>query len=401
MTTAFHTALTWWNIHRDHITLISFPLIAGITLILALITALKLRKSYKEARNDKREATWISNYVTAVILIISADGMWRLLYMHMHIPPIVAIPVCFVAEGTMVALMALAAHRNADTQYNSPGPYAVGVWITAESFGLVVALNSTSALEFMLRLMIPNAAAMLWHLQLIAKNQKRPDAITWIWTPRNLAAQLGIIAPGDHSLADRKADRAAKKLAELAFAYQMATTTKDVSKAEAKLRRFTLTADDEVVAKAEAALRRVFTITDRTARARLSTPAVNLEICAAPETTPEPAAPAPAAEKPARALEIKTPTIPPVLAKTNGHTPDLRVPVVAASISRPAASGASVGARREADLAIVNRHRDELIRLHQDDNLNRTPVERLCGVNRRQADRIIGYVTVMIANIDG
>lgn len=386
--------ITKWNQHRDTIILIAYPTIAVITLAIALFVAYRIRKSYRAAKDSKNEATWISNYVMATILIISADGMWRILYMHMHIPAIVAVPVCFVSEGIIVALMALAKHRNADPAYGTPGPYAAGVWITAEAFGIVVALNSTSALEFLLRLLLPNSVAMLWHLQLIAKNAKKPDAITWRWTPRNLAAWAGIIEPGDRTLADRRSDRQAAKIARLRLTLEHHAETGDKrDQMERRLQRLTLTADDEVVAKAEAALRRAYTITDRTARDRLRTPLAQLELCATP-TTP-PAAPT----EPSTALDIKTPTIPPVT-KTNGHTPELRVPVVAASITRPAASGSAVEARRAADLRLVDQHRDALTALYRDDNLTRTTVENVCGVNRRQADRIKAYVEVLIANTE-
>lgn len=231
-------------------------LLVGVMAVVLLVIVGTLIWSARRGRPDR----WVANIVGLVVLALSAEGMWVVARERLHLPALFAGTVFFVGEAYMVAAMMRGNRHHA--KHGHPGKHAATVWIAAAVMGGIVSLNSASIVEFPLRVALPLAAAKLWHDTVTDDDVEREQS-SWKWTPRRLFIALGAIEAGDRDILEINRQRLIDKMTRAAF---------DLPKprAQRRLTRLALDADDDIV---EEVRRRVTRVTNI---AKLTRPGDNL-----------------------------------------------------------------------------------------------------------------------------
>jgi VanZ family protein len=362
--------------------------IAALT-IAALTLAIALWRSWSAAKRRSELEDWIGNVVTAMIMVLSAEGMFFLLTDRLRppLPPVLAFAVCSGVEGLMIVLSMLAKKHNAKHQH--PGKYGKAVWQIAFIGGSIVAFNSSSIIEFFLRLALPLGVAYLWWLKLTADNTKAPSKYTWRWSVANLLVRIGATEPGEKTVTEARQEQLRAQMVKLAYLYTTENRTRRQKQKLDKLRRLILQASAEdaaaVVKQLDLAYGiedRIAAVTQRGAQHQLSGDEQKREIIQIVSSTPEQSTPNRInGHQIIDTIEDATPE-----ERTNGyhHT----IPII--TPQRRAITSTAIAQR---DAQIIQKNWDALLGLLDAGTLCRSTIERACTydgdkVLRRQALRI-------------
>jgi hypothetical protein len=204
----------------------------------------------------------------AMSLGINAEGMWVVATQRLNLVPQFAVGVFAVFETYQITSMSLASDqykrttvRDADGRVikaGHPGKHGRAAFAFAFVFGLIVAINSHSAVEVALRLVLPVAVVVLWWNDLTAEGTGRPKS-RLAWTPTRLAERLGMLVPDvDDDLAAMARDRKVRALVRVGLRVHGGGRFERLH--ERRLTRLARAADDDMVAEVEGHVRRALSI---------------------------------------------------------------------------------------------------------------------------------------------
>lgn len=311
-----------------------------------------------QATHAKSRDTLLSTIVTAMILILSAEGMYMVLTTKIEhpIPPHLAWAVCAVVEGLLVICFREA--RKFNSRHGRPGPWGAAFWIFAAGGGSIVAMSTSSLVEITLRLALPLSVAMLHWIKLTA-DSSRAKTITWLITPTRLLARLGWLTAGEETLTEAQIKRQTRKIIYAAYRVSAAEerkATREAQRCKLKLRKLMLSATAEAADEAARQIRLSYGMEQRTI--------VAMRAGKADGTQPLPAQTAqePIAVSPSPRTQLALPP------------------------------GRSAEDRAEQDRQIFDQHRGVLLEVHKAGKLSRYRVEKTCGVKSRQAERIMALI---------
>lgn len=379
-----------WASSGQTIVLISM-VIAFVLSILAIWRAAKIVKA-KTAGTPAD--TIVRTIVTAMILALSAEGMYMVLTTKLDnpIPAYLAWAVCAVVEGLLVVLFREAQKFNKD--HGRPGPYGIAFWIVAAAGGAIVALSTTSLVEVFLRLALPLSVAMLHWIKLTA-NSSKTNKVTWLITPTRLLARLGWLTGEEETLTEAQIKRQIRKLTRAAYLYSSKKAdSRSKKRALRSLRKMMLDATPQVAEAVEQQIRLTYGMEHRIVGAMTEGQRLVSEI--AGQTDDQAALP-----------PVLSPAALPT--HTNGNTPT--APVLVGTPILPSLTGAQpasqprelpaaprTNADRDArDAAMMAKYRSRFLDLHRAGQLNRSQIERACAaggdkVLARQAMRLMGLL---------
>lgn len=315
-----------------------------------ILAALAIRQATHTNNSDT-----LSTVVTAMILALSAEGMYMVLTTKLEhpIPPYLAWAVCAVVEGLLVICFREAKRFNA--QHGRPGPWGAAFWGIATVGGGIVAMSTSSAVEITLRLTLPLSVALLHWIRLTAETS-RPKTVTWLITPTRILARLGWLTAGEETLTEAQIKRQTRKIIYAAYRVSAAEDQNQKGRAKRRklyLRKLMLSATPEAADEAARQIRLSYGMEQRTIAAMQAGKAEGTQ------TLPEQVAQEPAV--------ISSPP-----------REQLALP-----------PGRSAQERRAEDLKIFNRHQGVLLAGRKAGKLSRYRVEKICDVKSRQAERIM------------
>jgi len=389
--------------------------LAGMTIafILSVIAIWRAAKIVKTKTAGTPADTIVSTLVTAMILALSAEGMYMVLTTKLDnpIPAYLAWAVCAVVEGLLVVLFREAQKFN--KTHGRPGPYGIAFWIVAAAGGAIVALSTTSLVEVFLRLALPLSVAMLHWIKLTA-NSGKANKVTWLITPTRLLARLGWLTGEEETLTEAQVKRQIRKITRAAYLY---SSKKGGSRgrrvAIESLRKMMLDATPEIAEAVEQQIRLTYGMEHRIVGAMLEgqrlMDAITGQQNSDQQTDDQPALPYVFAP-------IEQPT-------RNGHKPSEMVMTSAnilpslssgqsaASEQLPTATRQALPSRTNADrdardTAMMIKYHDVFAKLRANGLLNRSQIERACAaggdkVLARQAIRLLNRMLAELAELDG
>lgn len=195
----------------------------------------------------------------AVAVALSAEGMWEAATEALHLAPYQALLLFAFAELSM-----LRAARRARTKVGAgkrPGVYGQIVWGVALAAGLIATTNAPNLTEHMIRLGAPLLVAWQWWADLADALRERTagkpqQRSSWIWTPRYIGIQLGLIRAGEQDLVQVDHNRRIHRLT--VTAHRLHHGSRWLARwRRARLRRLALQADDAMVTEARIRVARV------------------------------------------------------------------------------------------------------------------------------------------------
>lgn len=237
-------------------------LLAGMGAALAFMIG-----SFLIARRKGHTERWVSTITSVVVLGFMSEGMWEVAREKLHLPPHLAIFLFFVAEAMFVtAAMHARRHYRDTTEWSAPddeghrrivthghpGKHGNAVWVVAISSGLIVASNSTSLGEVLLRFALPVGAAYMWWSELTADGTGRPTG-TWRWGIRRILVRIGAIDPSGAHLDE--VDRERRVVALVVTATRVHDGARPVAWHKSRRARLLRSSDAETVAEAARRLR--------------------------------------------------------------------------------------------------------------------------------------------------
>jgi len=242
----------WVRDHRD-------ALVVGGLALTVLLLAWTVRKAIKSGRPDK----WLSVGSVVVGFGWSAEAMWEIATQKLHLAASFAVFVFIVFEIQLATAM-MRAERH-QREHKHPGKYGRTAWLIAVVMGCVAAMAGDSPVEVALRLAVPLLVTRQWWDGLTGDGTDKPDdAITWTWSPRRVLISLGLARPGAQDLFT--VDRQRQILALARVSHRLHSTHWRWRRAwyQMRLRRLSMTADDEMLDAARVHVERVWRSADRT-----------------------------------------------------------------------------------------------------------------------------------------
>lgn len=235
--------------------------ILGVGAVAIAVLALLIWRVVKRGKADKLATA----FAVAVATVFSADGMYEVATDRLHLAPSLALVVFGVAEAAMLAEATRAARLHART--GSLGVHGRAVWTIAVCAGVIVSLNGTSIIEFLLRLGMPVLVAALWWLgyQNEATRTKLAGAISWTISPRRVLVWLRLAEPGDVTVNDAATERLTKQMTIAGFKLHATISERAKARKTYQLQLMTLKATDDVADEVAARIARAYSIVDRTA----------------------------------------------------------------------------------------------------------------------------------------
>lgn len=235
--------------------------ILGVGAVALAALALLIWRVVKRGKSDKLA----TGFAVLVATVFSADGMFEVATERLHLAAPLALVVFGVAEAAMLAEATRAARLH--KAIGSLGIHGRAVWAIAVSAGIIVSLNGTSVIEFLLRLGMPILVAALWWLgyQTEATRTRLAGAISWTVSPRRVLVWLRLAEPGDVTVSDAATARLTKRMTVAAFWLHTTNSERARARRTRKLQLMTLNANDEVADKVVANVNRAYGIVERTA----------------------------------------------------------------------------------------------------------------------------------------
>lgn len=224
---------------------------AGVLLILLAAVGAWIRK-------HGRDGKFFDQAAVLVAVALSAEGMWEAATEGMGLKPWQALLVFAFAELAM--LRAARRARNSADKGESTGWQGPLVWVIAIGAGVVAATNAPNVTEGIIRVGAPLLVAAQWWGDLAELlKERRGDKVqrsSWIWTPRRIGIELGLIQAGETDLAAVDRNRRIHRLTVTSHRLHHGMRWL-AGVRRARLRRLALRADDDMVTEAQRRVARV------------------------------------------------------------------------------------------------------------------------------------------------
>jgi hypothetical protein len=176
-------ALTFADQHRTA-TLIAGGALVGLLLMLARVS-----------RGQRARSAALMFAASAIALGFSAEGMWEVATGALHLAKWQAVLLFAFAEILML-FEADQARRKIGEQ-RDPSRHLRAVWVIAFIAGLAAASHADNLSGEVVRFFMPLAVAWQWSSRIkddlpeVARQES-----SWIWTPRRIGVELGLLKPG-------------------------------------------------------------------------------------------------------------------------------------------------------------------------------------------------------------
>lgn len=282
-------------------------IIAGAVAVTLALVTLALIAWWRAA--DRAQA--LSRVTAVVVLAWTSEGLWEVATQALALPVGFAAVTFFVFEAMMLAAgMRAERHR---ARYGTAGPTGRYVWVIASVTATVVALNSDSLVELVLRVAIPLTAVGLWWTisissprdtdtaEILAAREAARQAreTTWTITPSTVLVWLGLRRPGKQTLSEAEQERLRRRMVVAADRLAAARAGSVAYRRHAaRLRRLARQATPEDVAWVRAQVAMTTRIVD------LVVPSGNSSLPVLPQM-PAPRAAAPAPANPTPAVSVR------------------------------------------------------------------------------------------------
>lgn len=227
--------------------------VAAVTVALVLAAVLVLWRSRHRAR-------LLSGLTALVVLAWTSEGLWEVARHTLGLPAAFAAMTFFVFEAMMLSSAMQAEQHRA--RYGTPGPAGRYVWVLAAITATVVGLNAASAVEAVLRVALPLAAAGLWWVGMLAPRDSDTEGIraereraaqrraaTWAVTPRTILVAIGLMRPGEETVTDAERERRIRRMVAAADRVHASPDTWLAHRAATRLRRLARLANAEDIAE--------------------------------------------------------------------------------------------------------------------------------------------------------
>jgi hypothetical protein len=224
------------------------------------------------ARRSKKPLRPVALAVSMnLALLLNAEGMWEVLTEDVQLPRLFAGLVFAVFEILFLTATSLAAEQYRRTTVYSeggrvvtpghPGSMLYVAALIAVLSGVIVASNSVSATEKLLRLAVPVVIFLMWWAALTAAGLKRRRS-RFAYSPRRIAERRGWLVPDDED-PDYARMAAERQVQRMVVAHQRASAGRVLRAwGRWRLRRDARSATDGVVAEVVAQLARIGTVMD-------------------------------------------------------------------------------------------------------------------------------------------
>lgn len=175
--------LTFASEHRAAILAVG-ALIVAMLLVLARVT-----------RSQKGRSASLTFAASVIALGFSAEGMWEVATGALHLAKWQAVLLFAFAEILMLSEANQARKKIADDR--DPRRHIRAVWIIAVVAGLAAGSHADNLSGQVIRFFMPMAVAWQWSSRIkddlpeVARQES-----SWIWTPRRLGVELGLLKPG-------------------------------------------------------------------------------------------------------------------------------------------------------------------------------------------------------------
>lgn len=204
----------------------------------------------------------VSTITAAVVMAWTSEGLLEVALRQMRLPLPFALMTFFVFEAMMLsAAMRAEEHRAAK---GVPGPAGRYVFLLAVCSGIISAFGADTPGVIILRVILPPLAVGLWWIGLTAERSSDTEAMraerarlaaereaTWVWTPRTLLVQLGLMKPGTITVTQAQREHRTRRMVILADR-AACTTGWPRDRAVRRLRKLTREADDAMVTEVAA-----------------------------------------------------------------------------------------------------------------------------------------------------
>lgn len=292
------------------------------------------------------------------VLAWEAQGLYRLGLDRIHAPVTMALVLAGITSITLLTFAAFADEHH--RKHQNLGPSGRRMWWVAAPMGVIVALNSASPAEALLRIILPLLSVLIWRAAYLPDEPggARARAGQSRLAPRRIAAAIGLIDPSDDDLSAIARERLTRRL----VTHALGTESGSRWRRDLHRRRFARAvriADDAMLAEVAARVRRVHDGLSRCLPAAPPRTVPGASPAPVPEHAPErspghdPGHPPAATGAPSRARRradsgpaLKLPP-----GKSRTMTPDDLAPHVRAMIARHGRGAVTIG-RIKQDLSV-------------------------------------------------
>lgn len=187
----------------------------------------------------------------ALATAFAAEGMWEVARESLGLDVVRSIVLFAMFEVVMVHQGLMAKYKLRLDPPKPVGRHLKVVWAVAAASGVVSSLNSANVAEFLLRLLAPLVAAMIFWMDLTAdKDTPDGEKLTWQLSLSRIAVWLKMARPGHTSLTAEQQKRREDKMALLAHRLHNGhISDKNKAKIRAKLAKMSLHVSDDAVAR--------------------------------------------------------------------------------------------------------------------------------------------------------
>lgn len=167
----------------------SATLIAGGAVVALLLLVARL------TRHQKGRSAALMFAASTIALGFSAEGMWEVATGALHLAKWQAVLLFAFAEILMLFEADQARRKIADER--DPSRHLRAVWVIAIVAGLAAASHADNLSGQVVRFFMPLAVAWQWSSRIkddlpeVARQES-----SWIWTPRRVGVELGLLKPG-------------------------------------------------------------------------------------------------------------------------------------------------------------------------------------------------------------
>ncbi len=193
------TIATWLQHHQA-----AGAVIAGAALLVLLAAAWAVRR---------RSVARVLRAITLPgVLAWEAEGLYRLGLDRIHAPVSMALILAGITSATLLTFAAFADEHY--RRHEALGPSGRRMWWVAAPMGVIVALNSASAAEAALRIILPLLSVLIWRAAYLPDEPQGAKAKPGQsrLAPRRIAAAIGLIDPSDDDLPAIARERLTRRL---------------------------------------------------------------------------------------------------------------------------------------------------------------------------------------------
>jgi len=218
--------------------------------------------------------TRMGSLAVAIATLLAGEGMWEVATRRLELAPWIAASVFGLFEVFVLSQGLMARHKLAGAASLEAGELDDATtrtvrqlraqatrhirlaWLGAAVSGAIAASAGDNLAEVLLRLIAPSVAVAIVWMELTSATvpEVEQEPTTWIWTPRRIGVELGLIRPGAEDLKVVNRDRQVRRMVRAAAAAEAGG--RRARRAARRLYRLALRADDSMVREAAAQLQR-------------------------------------------------------------------------------------------------------------------------------------------------